>query len=102
MLYAFGANLRVYDPCTSELNMIITGSNGRPACNLRFADDINVMAGSNIELQDLSIKLVERAGAYGMELDGENFSVMGNSIPYVGFHSKFQTQLESSFMHVRH
>ena len=38
----------------------------RPICNLRFANNINFMGGSNGELQDLTNRLVDRAKAYGM------------------------------------
>ena len=41
---------------------------GRPICNLRFADDIDLMGSSNGELQDLTNRLVDKAKAYGMEL----------------------------------
>ena len=34
---------------------------GGPICNLRFADDIDLMNGSYGELQDLSKRLVDRA-----------------------------------------
>ncbi|GFR90163.1 hypothetical protein ElyMa_000810500 [Elysia marginata] len=37
--------------------------NGRPICNLRLADDIDLMAASNSELQDLT----RSAAAYRME-----------------------------------
>ena len=40
---------------------------GRPICNLRFADDIDLMDGSNGELQDLTNKLVNRATACEMK-----------------------------------
>ena len=42
---------------------IYTGE--RPICNLRFADDVNLMGGSNGELKDLINRLVDRAMAYG-------------------------------------
>jgi hypothetical protein len=52
---------------------------GRPVCNLRFADDIDLMGGSNDELQDLTNRLADRAGAYGMEVSTEKSKVMVNS-----------------------
>ena len=52
---------------------------GRPVCNLRFADDIDLMGGSNTELQDLTNRLVTRASAYGMEVSTEKSKVMVNS-----------------------
>jgi hypothetical protein len=33
---------------------------GRPVCNLRFADDIDLMGGSNDELQDFTNRLAEQ------------------------------------------
>ena len=53
--------------------------NGRPICNLRFADDIDLMAGSKQELQELTDRLSNRAGAYGMEVSTEKSKVMVNS-----------------------
>ena len=52
---------------------------GRPLCNLRFADDIDLLAGSNNELQELTDRLVDRSGAYGMEVSSEKSKVMVNS-----------------------
>uniref|UniRef100_A0A3B1JXQ2 ribonuclease H n=1 Tax=Astyanax mexicanus TaxID=7994 RepID=A0A3B1JXQ2_ASTMX len=53
---------------------------GRPVCNLHFADDIDLMGGSNQELQSLTDKLAGRAGAYGMEVSTDKSKVMVNSI----------------------
>lgn len=52
---------------------------GRPVCNLRFADDIDLMGGTNTELQDLTDRLDTRASAYGMEISGEKTKAMINS-----------------------
>ena len=52
---------------------------GRPVCNLRFADDIDLMGGSNIELQELTDKLADSARAYGMEISAEKSKIMVNS-----------------------
>ena len=52
---------------------------GRPTCNLQFADDIDLMGGSNGELQNLSNRLVDRARAYGMEVSTEKSKIMTNS-----------------------
>ena len=38
---------------------------------LTVADDIDLMDGSNSELQDLTIRLAEKATAYGMEVRTE-------------------------------
>ena len=48
-------------------------------CNLRFADDISLMGGSNDELQDLTNRLVDGATAYGMEVSTEKSKIMTNS-----------------------
>ena len=52
---------------------------GRPICNLRFADDIDLLGGSNEELQELTDRLVDRADAYGMEVSSEKSKAMLNS-----------------------
>ena len=44
---------------------------GRPMCNLRFADDIDLMDGSNGELQDLANRLVDKVTAYLKEVSTE-------------------------------
>ena len=51
---------------------------GRTISNLRFADDIDLLAGSNEELQEITDRLVKNAGAYGMELNVEKCKVMSN------------------------
>ena len=40
---------------------------GRPKGNLQFANDIDLMGGSNGECQDLTNRLVGRGTAYGMK-----------------------------------
>ena len=52
---------------------------GRTLSNLRFADDIDLMGGSNKELQELTTRLTQRSGAYGMEVSSEKSKVMKNS-----------------------
>ena len=52
---------------------------GRPICNLRFADDIDLMGGTNDELQNLTTKLANRSSAYGMEISAEKSKTMVNS-----------------------
>lgn len=49
---------------------------GKSVCNPHFADNIDPKAGSNIELTN---KLIERAGAYGMEINTEKSKIMVNS-----------------------
>ena len=52
---------------------------GRTLSNLRFADDIDLMGGSKEELQELTDRLTERSGKYGMEVSSEKSKVMKNS-----------------------
>ena len=57
---------------------------GRPICNLRFADDIDLMGSSNSELQDLTNRLVNKPTAFGMEVSIENSNILINSTNNVG------------------
>ena len=52
---------------------------GRSICNLRFADDIDLMSGSNGELKDLTNRLVDRAMACKKEDSTEKRKIMTNS-----------------------
>ena len=52
---------------------------GRTISNLRFTDDIDLMGGSNNELQKLTDRLSNSAKAYGMEVSSEKSKVMVNS-----------------------
>lgn len=52
---------------------------GRHVGTLRFAGDIDLKAGRNSELRDLTNKLVEKTTAYGIELNTEKFKLMVNS-----------------------
>ena len=52
---------------------------GRPICNLRVADDTDLMGDSNGELQDLTNRLVDRATAYAIEVGTEKSKIMTNS-----------------------
>ena len=51
---------------------------GRIITNLRFADDIDVLAGKEEELENL-VKKVETATAYGMEISPEKTKIMSNN-----------------------
>ena len=53
---------------------------GRPICNPRFADGVDLMSGTNGELQDLANRLVDRATAYGKEVSTEKKKIMTNSM----------------------
>ena len=52
---------------------------GRPRCNLRFADDIYLMSGSNGELQDLTNRLVDGSMVYGIEVATEKRKIVTNN-----------------------
>ena len=52
---------------------------GRPVYNLRFADTIDLMGGSNKEHQDLINSIFAKAGDYGMEISAEKSKVMVNN-----------------------
>ena len=56
-----------------------TSINGREISNLRFADDIDLIAGTEEELQELTTTLKRRAHAYGMEISAEKSKIMVNS-----------------------
>ena len=49
---------------------------GRSITNLRFADDIDLLAGSRSELEDLTKRLDTTARKYGMEISGEKSKIM--------------------------
>ena len=49
---------------------------GRSFSNLRFADDINIIAESNKELQGLTIRLAASSKAHGMEINHEKSKIM--------------------------
>ena len=53
---------------------------GRPTCNLRIADDIDLMGSSNGELQDLTNRLADRATAYAMEVSTGKNKIMTNGM----------------------
>jgi hypothetical protein len=48
---------------------------GRPLCNLHFADDIDLMAADEKELQNLTDLLVETSSSYGMEISTEKSQI---------------------------
>ena len=41
---------------------------GRPVWNIKFADDIDLIAATNKELQDMTNQLYTCASRYGMEI----------------------------------
>ena len=42
-----------------------------PLCNLKFANDIDLLVGTNDELQELTTLLANSATRYGMEISTE-------------------------------
>ena len=52
---------------------------GRNLSNIRFADDIDLIAGSNDELQTLINKLSNSVSLYGMQISAEKSKIMINS-----------------------
>ena len=52
---------------------------GRPISNLRFADDIDGLAGSQIELKRLIDRLEQTSCEYGMEISAEKTKLMTNN-----------------------
>ena len=51
---------------------------GRPITNLRFADDIDGLAGNQDELNRLVTSIDKASRAYGMEINAEKTKTMGN------------------------
>ena len=51
---------------------------GRPISNLCFADDIDLIAGSYNELQNLTDSLAKNAYRYGMEISYEKSKIQVN------------------------
>ena len=52
---------------------------GRPITNLRFADDIDGLAGNEFELASLMEKLDKASSNFGMEISAEKNKIMTNS-----------------------
>ncbi|GFO40092.1 endonuclease-reverse transcriptase [Plakobranchus ocellatus] len=52
---------------------------GRPITNLRFADDINGLAGNECELASLVEQLDKASSNFGMEISAEKTKIMTNS-----------------------
>ena len=51
---------------------------GRPISNLRFKDDLDIIAGSSNELQKLTDSLEKNASRYVMELNDEKNKILVN------------------------
>ena len=52
--------------------------NGREISNLRFADDIDLIVGTEEELQELTTTLERRARAYGIEISAGKSQIVVN------------------------
>ena len=52
---------------------------GRPLCNLRLADDIDLLRSSEEELQQLTQRLEETVAEYGMEISSDKSKILVNS-----------------------
>ena len=48
-------------------------------CRIRFAEDVGLISGSNGELHDLTIRPVDRATVYRMEVSTEKRMIRTNS-----------------------
>ena len=59
--------------------MIIPRTEGRKITNLRFADDIDGLAGEEEELAKLVERLDKASTAYGMEISAEKTKLMTNN-----------------------
>ena len=57
---------------------------GTPIHNLRFADNIGVMGGSNDGLQILTNRLTDRARFHGMDVNTKKRKIMTNSTNDIG------------------
>ena len=52
---------------------------GRTITNLRFADDIDGLAGTEDEMASLVDRLAKTSSAYGMEINAEKSKIMTNN-----------------------
>ena len=76
---------------------------GRTITNLRFADDIDALAGEEEELSDLVERLDKASTAYGMEISAEKTKLMTNNTSGINEEIKVNGQkLETvtSFMYL--
>ena len=55
------------------------GTRGRTIPNLRFADDIDGLAGEGEKLANLVLRLDKASTAYGMEISAEKTKLMTNN-----------------------
>ena len=64
---------------------------GRTITNLRFADDIDGLAGSEQELAQLVERIEQTSRAYGMEINAEKTKLMTNNIN--GIHKEIKAHV---------
>ena len=66
---------------------------GRTVTNLRFADDIDVLAGEEKELANLVKRLDKASTAYGMEISAEKTKLMTNNTSGINTKIKLNGQM---------
>ena len=66
--------------CLKNMFKGTVGIAGRTITNLRFADDIDGLAGSEQELAQLVERIDQTSRAYGMEINAEKTKLMTNNI----------------------
>ena len=64
---------------TLDGHVVTVSIEGRQLTHLRFADNIDGLAGSKTDLRQLVIRLERASKDYGMEINGENNKVMTNN-----------------------
>ena len=62
------------DSVTNQPSSISIG--GRKFNNLKFADDIDLIAGSESELQTITDALEKTSTAYGMEINHDKYKII--------------------------
>ena len=70
---------------------------GRTITNLRFADDINGLAGEDEELAKLAECLDKASATYGMEISAEKTKLMTNSTSSINT-EKLETVTSSKYL----
>ena len=64
------------DSITNQLSSISIG--GKKINNLRFADDIDLIADSESELQPIADELAKKSTAYGMKINHDKCKIIVN------------------------
>ena len=79
------------------------GTGGRTITNLRFADDIDGLAGEEEELANLVERLDKASTAYGIEISAEKTKLVTNNISGINTEIKVngqKLQTVTSFKHL--